>query len=327
MLLIFLVALFFYQKLKKLKYFNTYYIYINQTSITVIKLTIHFKMNSPCTIYISRVPCAIYISNVLKYHTEDSIRNYMHKHDYGDVDSVDFIVPNQRPGFIEPESHPYYKSAFVHFRNQRGNPIFWERILNGERYRISVIRYLPDGTQNYNPSGEWWNCSKAHRPVPRTIMNIHQVVANCRHLEQVVQTQTATIQQQTVTIQQHAETIQRLEQTVQGIHRVVHQLVGGLYSQHTQDFMIQLHLNELFPHRHPDPEPELTEQEKEQTPNIWPTTRQGDEHQHRITLLEKQIQILSQNILPPLNPIQEDIQPLLPPTTDESTTFVNHETL
>jgi hypothetical protein len=249
-------------------------------------------------------PCSVYISRVFKHHTLESISQYMKQHGYGDVDSVDFIDANQRPGFIEPKpTDPHYKSAFVHFRNQQGDPVFWRHIANGERYRIDVIPYLPDGTPNYKPSREWWVCYKAHHPVPRTHMNIHQVVANCRHLELIIQTQN--------------DTIQRLNKSIHGVNSVLYQLVTGLYSPHTQQFMRERHFNYLFPELEPYPQPELTEQ---QETNMWSTTLQCERLQHRITLLETQIQTLSQHISPPplyIHPIEpDDLIPLLPPTHD-----------
>jgi hypothetical protein len=247
----------------------------------------------------------VYIARVLTQRTENFIANFMDQHGYGKVVSVDFV--------INPESSRY-KSAFVHFHDQRGDPTFWARISNGLICRIETDIVMPDGSQPV-PTGEFWICSKAHNPIPRTNMNIHQVVATCSNHERVIVEHANTIRKQAHTIQEQTETIQRLEQTVQGMHDVLYQIVGGIYAQDTQAFMISSHWARLFPHE--KKLQEAAEQEVvTQEHNIWPTTRQGDEHQQRIELLEKQVQILSQNMLPPpvyVHPINhEDLNNLIP---------------
>ena len=267
----------------------------------------------------SSYPSCVYIPRVLMQRTEKFIANFMDLHGYGKVVSVDFVN-------LDPESSRY-KSAFVHFHDQKGDPTFWRHISNGLAYRIETDIVMPDGSLPV-PTGEFWICSKAHNPIPRTNMNIHQVVATCSNHERFIAEHANTILKQARTIQEQTETIQRLEQTVQGIHDVLYQIVGGIYAQDTQAFMISRHWARLFPH---DKKLlEAAEQEvvtQEQQHNIWPTTRQGDEHQQRIELLEKQVQILSQNMLPPpvyVHPINhQELNYLLPHSPGKTETSMD----
>ena len=137
-------------------------------------------MNTSTTIYISRVNL---------FHTEESLRTQLSTSNIGIVCSVDFIIPNQTPGFQEPAHHSHFKAAFVHFRHLNNQHEFLTHIHSGKKFRIDVS------------STEFWLCSKAHHPVPRTIMNIHQVVDNCRYLELIVSKHTDTIMAQQLRIQ------------------------------------------------------------------------------------------------------------------------------
>jgi hypothetical protein len=68
----------------------------------------------------------------------------------------------------------------------------------------------------------------------------------------------------------------------------IYQLHGGLFNQTTQAHMINENNAILFCKEKPihpvDPV------------NIWPTTRQGDEHEERISKLEKTIDLLQKKI-------------------------------
>ena len=215
----------------------------------------------------------IYISSVNPNYTDDTIRTYMYTNNIGIVDSVDFIVPGQKPGFFEPEPNPQFKSAFVHFRHHNKQHPLWTRVSSGNKYVLSVVS---------GSHAECWICSNAHHPVPRTQMNVHQVVSNCRHLELLVAQQASTIQTQ-------AATISALDTTVRGIQSVVRQLLGGLFDQETQAGVLNTHLKVLSQDHAIDIDPHTNV-------NPWPTTRQGDELQRRISLLEHQLDSFRQRV-------------------------------
>jgi hypothetical protein len=79
--------------------------------------------------------------------------------------------------------------------------------------------------------------------------------------------------QQTINL---LEKIETQEKTVKAIHTTVGQLLGGLFNQSTQEDILTIHLNNLFEEK----PKEVNNQKK--IKNIWPTTRQGDEHEIQI---------------------------------------------
>ena len=69
----------------------------------------------------------------------------------------------------------------------------------------------------------------------------------------------------------------------------IYQLHGGLYNQRTQAYMIKLGEALL----HGKEEPEIPKEPV----NLWPTTRQGDEHEVRFAKLEETIELLQKQVL------------------------------
>jgi hypothetical protein len=108
------------------------------------------------------------------------------------------------------------------------------------------------------------------------MMNIHQVVENSRHLENLVEEQ--------------KNKIQELEEKMDNMDSVIKQLIGGLFCQSTQEGILDTHLGVL------DGEDFSSKTLPENTHNWsnWPTTRQGDECEKRITALEDCMQDMLQ---------------------------------
>lgn len=79
-----------------------------------------------------------------------------------------------------------------------------------------------------------------------------------------------------------------LEQKINRVEDVVYQLVGGLFNQKTQSNMIESHLCSLngtkYTGNHVDED------------TIWPTTRQGDQHEEEIKLLKHQVSKLEDTV-------------------------------
>lgn len=86
-------------------------------------------------------------------------------------------------------------------------------------------------------------------------------------------------------IENHADEIERCKS-------VIFQLVGGLFNQKTQKWIGKAHVNVLLGKKY---EPE--EDEEDEICSIYPTTRQGDEHEERIRKLEETIQKLEERVL------------------------------
>ena len=125
---------------------------------------------------------SIYIPRVSVHHNETTIREIMYQYQIGEVSYIDFTPINKKPGFVEIYDEQYM-SAFVHFSTpwlQRRD--FWDTIAHEKPYKIQA-----------SPR-EYWLCLKNKNPVQRTMMNIHQVVDNGRHLEKLIEEQANKIE-------------------------------------------------------------------------------------------------------------------------------------
>ena len=222
------------------------------------------------------VNASLYIPRMSTRWTETKIRELMADGYIGTVAYVDFTPINKKPGFGE-NVDSVVKSAFVHFSEpvlrSDGNYYFDSRVCDFCKSFWSEIQRGEPINLQVSPK-EYWICLKNKNPIQRTLMNIHQVVENGRHVENLVTTQAQEIKNL-------KETIDRQEKAIDGLQQVVYQLIGGLYCQRNQSDMIKLHVDVLFG-REPSDKPIKG--------NIWPTTRQGVENEARIEKLEHFIQ-------------------------------------
>jgi hypothetical protein len=230
---------------------------------------------------------SIYIPRMSTKWTEAGVKNFMGDLRIGTVSRVDFTPINKKPGFSE-KTNEDFMSAFIHFSDPyvyndhyvfrfemyMGNQRFWDEIENNRPYKL----YTPIGV------GEYWICLKNKNPVQRTMMNIHQVVENGRHLESLVS-------EQAEEIKNLKETVAELEKRITGVHNVVYQLIGGLHCQRTQENIIHLHLDVLNGRPHSNEEPP-----SQHPSGNWPTTRQGDENSEKIKKLEERLTILEEDL-------------------------------
>ena len=229
------------------------------------------------------ISTSIYIPRMSIDYTEELIVRYMRVNRIGNVSYVDFTPINKKPGFGE-NVHELVKSAFVHFSNPwlcsdenyqfecktfMGNTDFWKTIATGQPYKLQISPY------------EYWLCLKNKNPIQRSMMNIHQVVENGRHLEGLVEAQAKTIQEQ-------ANKLQELERKLQGTSNVVYQLLGGLFHQQDQFGIMSLYLDDLFCR-----ENDNTDYHNTSKWGILPTTRQGDDCEKKISDLEEKVKILN----------------------------------
>jgi hypothetical protein len=228
---------------------------------------------------------SIYIPRMSVIHSEESVINVMFNLRIGTVSRVDFIPINKKPGFVE-KLDDVYKSAFVHFYlplpRYEGPPLpaediaghyprnqsIWDMLASDEPCRVKV-----------SPN-EYWFILRNNNQVPETMMNIHQVVENGRHLEGLVEKQNKKLEEQDATIK-------KLEAKLDGIHAVVYQLIGGLFNQGNQREELEQHINCLFPDTKNEYTCDALPEKNKWT--IYPTTRQGDECEKRVEALEQQI--------------------------------------
>ena len=210
---------------------------------------------------------SIYIPRMAAHHDVESIINVMANYRIGAVSHVDFTPINKKPGFGE-NIDDVVKSAFVHFYEIYTNKAFWDTVLHSdEPYKLQVSLR------------EYWICLKNTRPVQRTMMNIHQIVENGRHLENLITEQAKTIEDQ-------AYKIEELSEKLENVHQVVYQLLGGLFNQSSQCETLQKHTDILFTGKSKG---RGSEDLEESAWSMWPTTRQGDDSERRIEVLEKTV--------------------------------------
>ena len=160
---------------------------------------------------------SIYIPRISTVWDEASIKKIMAKYFIGIVSYVDFAPINPKPGFKE-NHNVLFRSAFVHFSESQlthrysyaGNynfTWFWNIIYAEKAYKLKVSE------------SEYWICLKNKKPIQRSMMNIHQVVENYRHLEHIVTAQADEIKSL-------KETIARLEKKVEEADRPIHSIIS-----------------------------------------------------------------------------------------------------
>lgn len=237
---------------------------------------------------------SIYIPRMSTSHTEKTIKNIMSSYRIGTVERVDFTPINKKPGFGENVDEVVI-SAFVHFSDPAlgldncynymsdsylGVNDFWDAISANQPYKLQIAR------------NEYWICLKNKNPVQYTMMNIHQVVENSRHLENLVEEQ--------------KNKIQKLEKKMDDMNEVIRQFVGGLFCQRTQQGILENFLRVL------DGDGFSSEPLPEDTHNWshWPTTRQGDDSEKRISDLERYMRDVTGDILQLKYPRHARITPI-----------------
>jgi hypothetical protein len=156
-------------------------------------------------------PFSIYIPRMSLKHDEISVKKYLEMFHVGVVCRVDFTPINKKPGFVE-DVNSSVKSAFIHFYDiplgyfGQGFPYdvnIWSEIVSGKGCKIAVSEE------------EYWILLKNNKPVQNTLMNIHQVVENGRHLENLIQEQAKIIEEQSYAIQKLSEKLDIIQSIVE----------------------------------------------------------------------------------------------------------------
>jgi len=118
------------------------------------------------------------IPSLKKELTEDDIRNQFYWNKIGEVSYVDFYEPEELTGIIGRHSanvyflklYDSYYTSEIH-RTLTETTRSWKmRIRSGENYWLD----------------DYWFISKTDNPIPRTVLNIHQVVDKFSKLEEDV---------------------------------------------------------------------------------------------------------------------------------------------
>jgi hypothetical protein len=191
-------------------------------------------------------------SNVSETHISDIFFNQA----FGSVSCVDFVPIDKRPGFVEYVDN-VVKSAFVHFHYFNNNKAVQDILekLN----QCTSHKFYP-----YDNNNHYWVLLKAKNVVPRTMMNNSQIVENCRYLENKVVV---------------------LEEKIESLQSLLYQLVGGLFNQESQSEILNNYINQIYPNQN-----SVTfNKDKNSKWGFDPTTRQGDECEERLSVIESQL--------------------------------------
>lgn len=171
---------------------------------------------------------SIYIPRLSIYATEQYVRSIIENCYIGKISRIDFTQIDKKPGFAVETTEPFMKSAFIHFEyhyhNEKSCEII-ETVSRGESYRLYLkeISYLAK-------TGEYWILLKAINPVKDTMMNNHQIVDNCRHLEKKIEDQERKIEEQSKTIEKMSEMINIMNGSIQKLYEL-HQKPTSSYDE------------------------------------------------------------------------------------------------
>jgi uncharacterized coiled-coil protein SlyX len=161
---------------------------------------------------------SIYIPRLSIYATEEYVRSIIENCYIGKISRIDFTQIDKKPGFAVDTTEPFMKSAFIHFEyhyhNEKSCEII-ETVCRGESYRLYLkdISYLAK-------TGEYWILLKAINPVKDTMMNNHQIVDNCRHLEKKIEDQEIKLSEQSKTIEKMSVMINIMNENIQRLYNL-----------------------------------------------------------------------------------------------------------
>jgi len=226
---------------------------------------------------------SVYIPCMSSFVTEEQVKRIFGNLNIGCVSRVDFIPIGKKPGFAE-EHVSHRKSMIVHFRHLNYSfmsPAILEQIEAGG-YRIFPRNLCLDWPSE--KCAEYWLLLKAENPIQETMMNNSQIVHNCRLLEKKVAEQSDDILLLNHKVAEQADIIKEMEQKLRNVQDIVHQLLGGLFSPHSQSGILNHHIDNLFDRNSIDKTYNNTSKW-----NIYPTTRQGNSNENRIDALEAQM--------------------------------------
>ena len=174
---------------------------------------------------------SFYIPRINTHYLEEHVRYLFQETGIGMVQRVDFAPINPRPGF-GANVHNVVRSAFVHF-----TLIYNTDLAN----RIIATTDAGQSYGFYVSEQQYWILLKAHNPVPTTMMNIHQVVDNCRVLEESVSEKSNStekrFEEQATRIAQLEATVAKQSGDIDRLQQTIYQIIGELYTTYQSDLL------------------------------------------------------------------------------------------
>lgn len=154
--------------------------------------------------------------------------------------------------FINIKKKPGFKAAIVHFQELTDTAYYQNTFYSRKFWKrvASGKSCRIDINQN-----EYWIFLKYKSPEDRLLENL---------------------------IQEQEKKIAELSENLRCVHVILYQLIGGLFNHKTQGRIINKHLSILSLQN-------ILMEENMSRWSIWPTTRQGDECEERISCLEKRL--------------------------------------
>jgi uncharacterized coiled-coil protein SlyX len=180
---------------------------------------------------------SFYIPRICTVYTEKDVRDIFEQSGIGMVQRVDFTPINPRPGF-GVNLHNVVRSAFVHLT-----------IIYSTEVASHIVSILETGEayKFYTNNRNYLILLKNRAPVPATMMNIHQVVDNCRVLEENVAEKSNSTEKR---FEEHSNRIAELEATVakqivdiDRLQDTIYQLLGKVFDQESESAEIFMYYN------------------------------------------------------------------------------------
>jgi uncharacterized coiled-coil protein SlyX len=183
---------------------------------------------------------SFYIPRILTNYTEQDVCDIFEQEGIGMVERVDFAPINPRPGF-GVSLHNVVRSAFVHF-----NTIYSTELA----YNIVSILETGEAYKFYTNNRNYLLLLKNRAPVPATMMNIHQVVDNCRLLEEnVAEKSNSTekkIEEQSNRIAELEATVTKQSVDIDRLQMTIYQLLGKIFDQETESDQMFMDYNRMM---------------------------------------------------------------------------------
>jgi len=183
---------------------------------------------------------SFYIPRIPTNYSEEYVFNIFEQSGIGMVERVDFAPINPRPGF-GVNLHNVVRSAFVHF-----NTIYTTEIA----YNIVSILEKGEAYKLYTNNHNYLLLLKNHAPIAATMMNIHQVVDNCRLLEEnIAEKSNSTekkFEEQSTRIAELEATVAKQSVDIDRLQQTIYQLLGKVFDQESESNQIFMHYNHMM---------------------------------------------------------------------------------
>ena len=154
------------------------------------------------------VNTSIYIPRInvcYDYYKINTIFEYM---DLGYVSRVDFVPIGKKHGFAEHLGE-FWRSVFVYVTIDTENENH-KNLLKHINDETPYYLHLPEIFEIHVFDKTYWILLKNKSPVKNTWMNVHQIVDNCRFLEEKIETQNEILENQSRQIENLQKSFSRI---------------------------------------------------------------------------------------------------------------------